>query len=536
MPSAPPIAQRWLTAILILGAGLRFFPIWFGLTYPYSRPDETEAVGHALAMLGGDLNPHFFHWPSLTFYLFAAVFAVLSGIRKILLDDPALTRDVAVLTGRLIVAAAGTLTIVPAYRLAMRVCDWRAGLAAAFFLAVAVLHVRDSHFAMTDVLMTLFVTLALARLASAFDAASDEGSGRAPVVGGFAVAGLLAGLATSTKYNAAAVAVSMAVAQALLLARSRKGLWSPRAWMPLIAFTAAAAAGFLLGTPYSILDAAKFMEDLRYDLTHLSEPHGIDVGSGWYAHLTRSLPYGCGFLIFAAAVAGMGVALRRAPRHGLVLVAFVLAFLGVLGSGRTVFFRYVMPLVPMACVFAAFTAASLGDVAARWRRAGAAATGLPTLAVVLVIGAPSLISSAWMDLLLARTDSRIIAGQWLRGQLKPDNSVYDAGGTYVRLDLHSADYHAWVYDPGTGSFGDPEGRTPHWLVISESPLRLYAQAEPSLQRLAAERYSPVLVVPGTRSLDTAAVYDRQDAFFLPFSRFREVERPGPTITIYRRNE
>ena len=99
MLSAPPTAQRWLTAILILGASLRFFPIWFGLPYQYSRPDETEAVGHALAMLGGDLNPHFFHWPSLTFYLFAAVFAVVSGIRKLLLDDPVLTRDVAVLTG-----------------------------------------------------------------------------------------------------------------------------------------------------------------------------------------------------------------------------------------------------------------------------------------------------------------------------------------------------------------------------------------------------------------------------------------------------
>ena len=535
MPSAPPIAQRWLTAILILGAGLRCFPIWFGLTYPYSRPDETEAVGHALGMLGGDLNPHFFHWPSLTFYLFAAVFAVLSGIRKVLFDDPVLTRDVAVLTGRLIVAAAGTLTIIPVYRLALRVWDWRAGLAAAFFLAVAVLHVRDSHFAMTDVLMTLLVMLALARLVSAFDAASEESPGRASVLRGFAAAGLLAGLATSTKYNAAALTVSMAVAQVLLLARSPNRPWSPRVWTPLIVFAAAAVAGFLLGTPYSVLDAAKFMADLRYDLTHLSEPHGIDVGPGWYAHLTRSLPYGCGFLMFAAAIAGIGVALRRAPRYALILVAFVLAFLGALGSGRTVFFRYVMPLVPMACVFAAFTAASLGDVVSRWRRAGAG-VGLPTLAVVLMIGAPSLVSSAWMDVLLAKTDSRIVAGEWLRGQLKPEHSVYDAGLTYVRLDLRGADYHAWIYDPRTQSFGDPDGRTPHWLVISESPLRLYAQVEPSLQRLAAERYIPVLVVPGTRSLDSAAVYDRQDAFFLPFSRFWEVERPGPTITVYRRNE
>ena len=77
---------------------------------------------------------------------------------------------------------------------------------------------------------------------------------------------------------------------------------------------------------------------------------------------TRSLPYGCGVLTFAAAIAGMGVALRRAPRQALVLVAFVFAFLGVLGTGRTVFFRYVMPLVPLACVFAGITAAGLGEV------------------------------------------------------------------------------------------------------------------------------------------------------------------------------
>ena len=87
------------------------------------------------------------------------------------------------------------------------------------------------------------------------------------------------------------------------------------------------------------------------------------------------------------------------------------------------------------------------------------------------------------------------------------------------------------FDPRTQSFGDPDGLTPDWLVIPESPLRLYAQAEPSLQRLAAERYTPVFVVRGTRTLDSAAVYDQQDAFFLPFSRFWKSSargRPSPS--------
>ena len=55
MFSATPTARRWLAAIIILAAALRLFPIWFGLEYPYSRPDENEAVGHALAILVGVL-------------------------------------------------------------------------------------------------------------------------------------------------------------------------------------------------------------------------------------------------------------------------------------------------------------------------------------------------------------------------------------------------------------------------------------------------------------------------------------------------
>ena len=30
------------------------------------------------------------------------------------------------------------------------------------------------------------------------------------------------------------------------------------------------------------------------------------------------------------------------------------------------------------------------------------------------------------------------------------------------------------------------------------------------------------------------VYDRQDAFFVPFAGFSGVERPGPNFTLYRR--
>ena len=73
---------RWLALIVVFGAALRFVPIWFGLPFPHARPDETVALGLANSVRGGDLNPHFFHWPSLTIYIFAALNAAASAIRR----------------------------------------------------------------------------------------------------------------------------------------------------------------------------------------------------------------------------------------------------------------------------------------------------------------------------------------------------------------------------------------------------------------------------------------------------------------------
>ena len=72
--------KRWLVLIVLLGALLRFVPITFGLPLDRARPDEEVAIGRALAMVGGDLNPHFFDWGSLSLYLFAVCFSVAAWI------------------------------------------------------------------------------------------------------------------------------------------------------------------------------------------------------------------------------------------------------------------------------------------------------------------------------------------------------------------------------------------------------------------------------------------------------------------------
>ena len=531
---------RWLWAIVAVAAALRLFPVWFGLPYPYARPDEAQAISGAVGILRGDFNPHFFHWPSLTFYLFAAALGGVSAVRSMLGVDP-LPMAVAVVTARIVVAMAGAATTVALFRLTRRIAGDTAALIAAAFLAVAPLHVRDSHFAMTDVLMTFLSTASLAALVAAFDRAAD---GTLASLRPFAVAGLIAGLATSTKYNAAVVLAAMGAAQALLLGHpGGPWSWTSRRWRafaPGLAYIVAMLAGFVLGTPFAILDFRTFAADFTYDLTHLSGGHAVPMGRGWTAHLTRSLPYGCGLVMLLMAGLGLWLGTRRHTRHTVILASFSFAYYAILGSGQTVFFRYVLPLVPIVCLFAAAAVAHASETFASAsplppgsaRRRAAEKVMLAAL-VLFAIRWPA-VTSLEIDLVLTRTDTRVLAAEWLGPRLRPEHTLHDAGSDYTRLDLRTRRYHEWHYNPQSRSFGHPEGLTPDWIVISESPLRHYASPDPALRRLVDQHYDLVHTVRGTTTLDTVAVYDQQDAFFVPFAGFRDVERPGPTVSVYRR--
>jgi hypothetical protein len=320
--------------------------------------------------------------------------------------------------------------------------------------------------------------------------------------------------------------------------------------LPSIVYAALFVSAFVLATPYSVLDFTKFKADVIFDITHLSEGHGVDLGRGWTYHLRRSLPYGLGPTTFVAAVVGIVGLVRKDQRQAFVLGTFFAALYAAIGSGYTVFFRYIMPLIPVACLAAAIGIRQCAEwlstqIAAEqpagfaWRlsvrQPFLARRHLSRVLLVLTIGA-GLVNSVWFDVLLARRDSRVIAGEWLRQRLRPQHTLHDTGGEFASLDLSHTNFHQWYFDAKTSSFGDPEGRTPDWLVLYQSPLLTYVRIPSQLRTLAEARYRRVHTVRASSGGRRDAVYDLQDAFFMPVWGFWTVTRPGPTIHIYLRND
>jgi hypothetical protein len=192
-----------------------------------------------------------------------------------------------------------------------------------------------------------------------------------------------------------------------------------------------------------------------------------------------------------------------------------------------------MPLVPLVCLAAAMAVCWIAGLAAGTLRP--APRPAATFVVALALGLPSLINSTRLDAALAKTDSRVVAGQWLTAHVQAGDSLYDAGGTYAGALLTDVRGHVWAvgaFDPASRSFKDAGGRIPDWLVLPRSPL-IYTTMPEELRQLARDRYEVATMVTASSGPDPG-VYDPQDAFFLPISRFDAILRPGPTLAIYRR--
>jgi len=514
-----------LSLILLTATIARFWGISFGLPHTQCRPDEMATTGMAMRFFGGDFNPYFFRYP--TFYMYA-----LHGFYRGLFIGGYLLGSVdsksqflsvphLLLASRALSAVLGVATVVITYRVAQILFDRLTALVSSFFLSLAFLHVRDSHFGVTDVPLT-FLTLS-----SFLVLAKADLLGRPSLWMG---AGILAGLATSTKYSALLLVIPMAVA---LVLRGFSAQEAPRSLArSFVYFVVGLSVAFLAGTPFAVLDPSRFLGDVLAEADHLRQGHGVDLGRGWSYHLSVSLRFGLGWPVLAAALGSVPTLMIRDPRKALLFLAFPLSYYVAAGSGHTVFVRYMVPIIPFLCIAAGFFFVQLSQ----WLTRAASRPSEVLVAVLAGIAIfPSIRRVVSFDLLSSRTDTRLLAGRWFEQNVTPGSSLYQSGAIYGQLQVDG--YRTWGYDEKGRRFmiGDePTEMEPDWIVIQDYPLPEYCGTPRRVRQIITRHYRLARAFRAMEGDDEANVFDQQDAFFLPLTGFRGIERPGPNLSVYER--
>ncbi len=346
-----------LALVLAVACTLRLTGITWGLpdsTHLFSyHPDEFHSLRGAFSMALGDLNPHFFNYGSLYLYLVGAAAALVHGelfasITDAVAGGPILPEAIRAWTldARIVTVVLAVATVGVVYAIGREIWNHRAGLAAALLLALAPLHVLQSHYATVDVPLTFFVALALLLTAHMM---------RAMTLRNAIWAGVAAGLATSVKYSGALVL--LAPMTAWLLARLRaRGAAEQRPPIgtlvlpPIVAF-----AAFALTSPYTFLDWPQAWRSICFELQHArigDDPWMMaEWPNGWLFHLS-GLALGTGFIMVAASAVGLTSGLAVGRRELLPLLVFGLVIFAVIGNSAVRYARYEMPLLPVLAVFA----------------------------------------------------------------------------------------------------------------------------------------------------------------------------------------
>jgi hypothetical protein len=240
---------------------------------------------------------------------------------------------------------------------------------------------------------------------------------------------------------------------------------------------------------------------------------------------------GVGLLVLA--LASLAWALARREAGGILLASFAVPFFLEMGSLHAVFVRYMTPLVPVLCLFAA---TALIDLARRtWLPRVA---WLPVTLGVLVLIEP-LHSAMGYDHLVHHKDTRVQVYQFLR--TVPDGlhaATYGPSVTW-RSTLPRWRPEFYAKDPAQTWAEALELLRAHgvrYFLVHHSELDVFSPTIPELE--AAVRQAGTLVrvfSPYHPGVHAQPVYDRVDAYFFPVGRFRGLERPGPLVVVYRLN-
>jgi hypothetical protein len=394
-------------AICALGLSLRLVGLRYGLPAVYN-PDEVAIMARALSFAKGTLNPHNFLYPTFYFYvLFAWVgvylaFVWLTG-RVVSLDQLQklyFTNPTGIYTaGRTLGVAAGTVSIAVLYRLGALLLDTRGAIAAALFLAVAPLHVRDSHYVKHDVPVTLTVIVAYLMMVRIWPARGSA----SPRTRDAVAAAVACGVAFSTHYYS----IFLAVPLVWTLAQG----WKDQGWPVVVRQIATAAlvsAGvFFALSPFIALEPMTALRDIAANRQIVVDRA---VTSGAFAPALRYTDIlwrdSIGAPVVALALIGVVWMLIKAPARAVQLLAFPVPFLLFIANTAPAS-RYLNPVLPFVALFAAWTLTAICTRAPRgvfW-------------AALIAAAMPGGLGSMHADWFFRQPDTRTLAQAYIESHI-----------------------------------------------------------------------------------------------------------------------
>jgi len=354
----PRITWILLICIVLFAAWMRLPFIGKDLPFFYNE-DEAHHFNRTINMVKeGDLNPHYFHKPSLHFYLRIPVVVAsffwnvaegnIKSVKEIKTADPfglngyALTASHPgmVKWNRAFSVVLSLLTIILTYFIAINLFGSSyVGLSAAFLLAISPQFVSESAVVGVDVVMTFFIAL------SVFLALQLETTFSLALL---SWVGITAGLSVSSKYNAWPIFLLPFLSCLFFKHLKIKTI--------LISITTP-VLGFLLGSPFIITNLPIFMDQAGYEIWHykIAGHEGHTATPGWEQamfYFNFFITDSVGFAVLLLALIATIYAILRRDKKFLLFLSFPIIYFLYMIEQKVNFTRNMLPMIPFIAVLA----------------------------------------------------------------------------------------------------------------------------------------------------------------------------------------
>ena len=517
---------------LIMASILRLWAIDFGLPF-FSHIDEDYYLPQALRILSSwDLNPYYFRNPPLLTYLYSTalflyfIFGKLIGWFTSMRDFEELyfsnTKSFFVIA-RTINALFGVGICLVVYKVGKKLFDKIIGLIASLLVCSSFLMVRDSHYAVNDIPGTFFLILSFNYIVSIYT------QGR---LKDYILSGLFAGMAVATKYNMGIIIFPLVLSHFFANGRivlNRNFIWAGLSCL----------VGFFLFCPWILLDYRTFWGQFAEQFMFSKRPWVGASSTLSYVQYFFTLIWGYGLLPFCFFIIGSASLWKKKEKQKLLLLGgFPLFYYLLLGAMKLFFVRFAIPLIPYLCILSAYGIIFLaGRISYTYQR-------VALVLLILVSISQGVIFSCKHNYLISKTDTRILARNWIKNNLPHGSKIvnegygpnltvyYDKSRLMENINNHQI-ANVWTSLPKV-NLNEYKQREFEYIITNSYISRRYLDRPDKYPR---ENEFYITLEKEANQIFKLSPSEGKIPFYLdevysPFWNIFVLDRPGPTITIF----